>query len=177
MNEEWNNEHGSDQPSRKAQKKRVQEYRTIAEKIIQFNHSQLSAIEISSSLFEAIITAQKLKFGNALRRQLSYISKLIQKDNNHDAIKKALRETERHDINYQKLSTAAEKWRDQFILHQDKNTISQFIQQHPQTNRQQLNQHIRNAQQEHKKNTDEKKNNKYYKQLFNFIRSTITETN
>lgn len=158
--------------SKSEQKRQVQQYREIAEKLISLNKNQLQGMSISPTLLEAITTGQKLKVGNALRRQLSYISKLIQKDNNEEVIENTFQEMEQHDFNHLKITKNSELWRER-LLSEEGNAIGEFIEKYSSVSRQQLNQYVRNAQKEQQNSTEQNKRSKHYKQLFTFIRSTI----
>ena len=164
--------------SRTAQKKSMQIYITIGEELLKLSQSQLSEIPLVKDLDEALLIARKIKVGNALKRQMSFIGKLI-RNNNHEEIQTALDKLKQKDSMYEHITQSAEKWRDRIL--KDPSALSEFIGTYTQCDRQKLNQLVRNAVKEaaakaaSEENSNDKASSKYKKSLFKLIRSAMVE--
>jgi ribosome-associated protein len=162
--------------SRTAQKKAMQIYSKMGEELLLLNASQLSTIPLNHEIIDALSVAKKIKVGNALKRQLSFIGKLI-RTNNHEEIQTALDQLKQQDTLHEHISQQAEKWRDRF-LDEEPNAIAEFIDLHPHCDKQKTNQLIRSAIKEAKSNQQKEhlkeKESKHKKALFKLIRTTIS---
>jgi ribosome-associated protein len=164
--------------SRTAQKKSMQIYIAIGEELLQLSPSQLNTIPLVKELDDALSVAKKIKVGNALKRQMSFIGKLI-RNNNHEDIQAALDRLKQKNASYEHVTKSAEKWRDKLLT--DANALSEFIHNHPLCDRQKLNQLTRNAVKEAaekakaEENGAEKTPSKYKKSLFKLIRAAMVE--
>ena len=62
--------------SKTAKKKAVTALQKVGETLVKLNTQQLATIPLDDTLRAAIMQAQTMRTGNALRRQLQYIGKL-----------------------------------------------------------------------------------------------------
>lgn len=167
--------------SRTEQKKSMQIYMAIGEELLSLNNSQLNQIPLFKELENALTVAKKIKVGNALKRQMSYIGKLI-RNNNYEDIQAALDHLKQQDNLHDHFLQLAEKWRDRLINEEPK-ALANFISEYPQCDRQKLNQLTRHAIKEasEKKAAEElgKKaadnTSKYKKALFKLLREIIAD--
>lgn len=168
--------------SRTEQKKSMQIYTAMAEELLKLSHSQLSQVPIFKELDDALTAAKKIKVGNSLKRQMSYIGKLI-RNNNYEEIQAALEQLKQKDNLHEHFVQLTEKWRDRLIDEEPK-ALADFINNYPKCDRQKLNQLVRHAVKEEsaKKSAKESGNtnaattaSKYKKSLFKLLRETIAE--
>jgi ribosome-associated protein len=162
--------------SRTAQKKSMQIYIKMGEELLSLGKTQLKTIPLQKELEEALTVAKKIKVGNALKRQMSFIGKLI-RNNNFEELQAALDHLKQQDTLHERVTKNAEKWRDRLI--EDSSALQEFISKHPNCDRQKLNQLVRNTIKEAKTNSEKKENNpdqvssKHKKILFKLLRDTI----
>ncbi|MFT5117157.1 MAG: ribosome-associated protein [Kiritimatiellia bacterium] len=163
--------------SRTARKKSMQIYIKIGEELLTLSRSQLSTIPVDNELSEALKVAKKIKVGNALKRQMSFIGKLI-RTNNYIEIQAALDELKLQDARHESISKKAEKWREK-ILAEEPKALAEFIGAHDNCDKQKLNQLVRSAikevKQELKSNDTDSGASKHKKALFKLLRITISE--
>ncbi len=163
--------------SRTAQKKSMQVYIKIGEELLALSKSQLDAMPLHKELINALNVAKKIKVGNALKRQMSFIGKLI-RNNNYEEIQQALEQLKQQDSLHERVSMLTEQWRDRLLNEPD--ALAAFISDYPQGDRQKLNQLLRHSLKEAKTNEANKDNpsasasSKYKKQLFKLLRETIS---
>ena len=161
--------------SRTDLKKTALEFQALGEKLITLNKKQLAEVPLADSVRAEIDTAKKIKSGNALKRQVRYIGRLIGKTD-HQAIEEQLNKFDQKNAMNEPLHRLSEQWRDQLI--EDSHTqTSAFIHTYERCNKQQLNQRVRSAVKEHQTNQDtpDKLSNKQKRALFVFIRETLTD--
>ncbi|MFT6102411.1 MAG: ribosome-associated protein [Granulosicoccus sp.] len=166
--------------SRTEQKKSMQIYVKIGEQLLELSKKQLDTIPLNSEINDAVNVAKKISVGNALKRQLSFLAKLIRKGE-HEEIQAALDNLHQKDSLHDKISKKAEQWRDR-ILAEELNVLSDFMTRYNSTERQKLGQVARHAIKENKLQLAEKQttdkittSSKYKKQLFILLRSEINE--
>jgi ribosome-associated protein len=166
--------------SRTEKKKSMQAYVKIGNQLLELSNKQLATIPLSNEISEAVNVAKKISVGNALKRQLSFLSKLIRKGE-YEEIQVALEHLQQKDSLHDKISKKAEQWRDR-ILAEEPNTLSDFMTQYNTNERQKLGQVARHAIKENKLQQAEKEStgnittaSKYKKQLFTLLRSDINE--
>lgn len=166
--------------SRTEQKKSMQIYVDMGTALLALNNKQLITIPLNSEVMDALQVAKKISSHNALKRQLSFIAKQIRKSD-YESIQAGLDNLQQKDTLQDKVSKKTEQWRDR-LLDEDSNALSEFIDQHQNSDRQKLAQLTRNAakekkqqQQEYEKNGTIKTPSKYKKQLFTALRVYISE--
>jgi len=166
--------------SRTEQKKSMQVYVTMGGQLLELSKKQLGTIPLNSEIRDALDVAKKISVGNALKRQLSFLAKLIRKGE-YEEIQIALDHLQQKDSLHDKITKKAEQWRDR-ILTEEPNSLSDFMTRYNSNERQKLGQVARHAIKEHKLQEIEKESstkittsNKYKKQLFILLRSEINE--
>lgn len=163
--------------SRTAKKKSMQIYIKIGAELLALGQSQLKTMPLQKELADALAVAKKIKVGNALNRQMSFIGKLI-RNNNFEEIQEALEKLKQQDTKHERITQNTEKWRTRLI--EDSSSVPEFINSYPNCDRQKLNQLVRNAVKEAKENIANQDNpsiqaaSKYKKLLFKLVRETIT---
>ena len=149
-------------------KKEVKELQNFAAQLTKLGKSQRSQLTASEELQAAFLLADKISNKpDALRRHMQYITKIL-RDEDLDSLrseyKRLTSPNQISDLQMQKLETLRMK-----LIEQGNDAVSEFIEQHPSIEVQKLRQLIRQA----KKELDKEKPAKNYKELFQFLKSTV----
>ncbi len=146
-------------PSKSEQKREHHAIQDLAEALAGLSASELEQIPLSDELRDAVKEASGLKRG-ALKRQVRYIAKRLATEDSKevgealDRLRHGSREeTARHH--------RIERWRER-LLAEGQEALSEFLDAHPQTDRQQLRQLIRNARTERERGQPPKAFRKLY---------------
>jgi len=135
----------------------------IGDEILKLKPDEISSLELSPDLEQAIQTALKIKSHRGFKRQRLFIGKLLRNTDN-EAIELQLRKIQHlHDTNTAQFKRL-ERWRDNLIA-DDKNTLNEIITRYPDIDRQHINQLIRSAHQDQVKNKPPAAARKIFKYL------------
>lgn len=135
----------------------------LGEAITKLDNALLEKIPLDEKIHDAVMAARKIKKGNALKRQLQYIGKLLRNVDvapiqaAYDKIINPYREDT-------KLFHKLENWRDRLIAEGDK-ALGDLIAEAPQVDRQHLRQLIRQANKEKEKNKPPKSSREIFQYL------------
>ncbi|MDH3317367.1 MAG: DUF615 domain-containing protein [Gammaproteobacteria bacterium] len=148
-----------DIPSKSQQKREHHAVQSVAEALAGLSASELEHIPLSDELRDAVEGASGLKRG-ALQRQIRYIAKRLALED-AKAVAQALdrlrhgsrEETARHH--------RIERWRER-LLEEGQDALSEFLDAHHKTDRQQLRQLIKNALSERERGQPPKAFRKLY---------------
>ena len=132
-------------PSKSQIKRDMQALQKIGEALVALPETQLEKIHLEGRLRTAVLEARQLKGFEAKRRQMQYIGRLM-RDTDAQPIEEALAKIQGKHQQTQAQFHQIERWRDRLIAEGDK-LLEEFLKQYPDTDRQQLRQLIRNAQQ------------------------------
>ena len=137
----------------------------LGEQLAEMSPANLAKLTITAELKEALATLKRITKGNAIKRQKSYIGKLLRQNEHLIVEVKALldeEETKRKQQNahFHRL----EKLRDRLIEEGD-DALAELMQEYPQADRQHLRQAIRNAQKEQEQNKPPKASREIFKYL------------
>jgi ribosome-associated protein len=135
----------------------------VGESIIKLKAEEIQALDLPEELEHAVNTARKIKSRSGLKRQRLYIGKLLRSiDSEH--IETQLKKIQhRHDTNTARFKRL-EMWRDK-LIENDKGTLNDVIASYPELDRQHINQLIRAAQQEKKRDNTPTAARKLFKYL------------
>lgn len=137
----------------------------LGEQLTQLSNAQLSKLSLPNELREALETMKRITKGNAIKRQKSYIGKLLRQNENLIIEVKALLDEEENKRKQQNAHFhRLEKLRDRLITDGD-NALFELMQEYPQIDRQYLRQMIRNAQKEQEQNKPPKASREIFKYL------------
>lgn len=146
---DWYRDDFENEPREKSKtqvKKEMHALQDLGEELTHLNKEQLAALPLSDELRAAIELAQGMKKREALRRQLQYIGKLMRQDETEE-IKTAYNQIQEKRNRSARALHLIEQWRDNLIQGDD-TVITQFIDQYPTVDRQQLRNLVRGAKQE-----------------------------
>jgi len=152
-------------PSKSQRKRDMQALKDLAQKLSTLSAEQLDAID-DPGIREAILAARKITKGNARKRQLQYAAKLISKTD-VAPIQMIVDDLDASSAVHIQKFHQLETWRER-LIDGDQDSMSEFLSLYPQTDRQQLRHHIRQAQQEAQKSPDQKAQ---FRKLFQFLKS------
>ncbi len=153
-------------PSKSSIKREAERLKSIGEKLLAMNDSQLESFDLDDRLAHAIAEGKRIKSREGLRRHKQYIGKVL-RDMDTEAIEARLSEIE----NAHTLNTRAfhelENLRDQLIKGDNKD-IGATIERFPSIDTQKLRQLVRNAKKEQQTNAG----TAHARKLFRFLRET-----
>lgn len=158
--------------SKSQRKRETQEFRILAEKLVQLTDEQLSPLS-NTALTSAIHEYRKITKGNARKRLISYIGKLlrgIEIDDISNLIARYDASSKIHARQFHQL----EQWREQLISG-DYGAMDEIAALHPVMDRQQLKQLTRKAIQERQKliNDQLKGAPVQYRKLFQYLKTLV----
>jgi len=135
-------------PSKSARKRAMNQLQKLAGTIADLKSEARASLELSDSLAESIDQATKLKSSNARNRQLRHAAKLMEgQDELLERIDAFFEEKQNHARKAVQKQKTAETWRDR-LLDTSENALSDFFNEYPQTDRQELSTLVRNARKE-----------------------------
>ena len=157
-------------PSKSQLKREMHELREIGEKLVDLTDDQLSPIS-NPDILEAIQVYRKITKGNARKRQLQYIAKLLSKTDT-ELVRNLVDRFDASSRSHARQFHQLESWREQLILG-DYSAIDDIAQEFPALNRQQLKQLTRKAAQEREKHESEDNPGSpiHFRRLFQYLKS------
>lgn len=156
--------------SKSQRKKEMQELRLLGEKLVQLNNDQLIPLS-SVAITKAVHECRKITKGNARKRQIQYIAKLL-RNVQIDDIKKLIDRYDASSKTHARQFHQLEKWREQLITG-DFSALDELAAAYPELDRQHLKQLTRKATQEQRKLIDEPNAVPpiHYRRLFQYLKS------
>lgn len=151
-------------------KRDAEHLKKLGASLIELNSANLAKMPIDDTLREAIELAQRLRL-EARRRQIQYIGKLL-RNVDHEPIQEALDKVENRHNQQQALLHKLELIRDE-LVEQGDSASNPLVDEYPTLDRQHLRNLIRAAQKEKQAN----KPPKNYREIFQYLKSTIIEQN
>lgn len=167
MNEEPSDQEEElyDGPSKSQLKREAHAMIEVGERLLNVPKDQLHQIGLPD-VVEAVLDAKKIKKGNARKRQMQYIGKLLRKADTTE-LEQLLNRFDASTIEHATQFHQLESWRER-LIEQDNDALSEIIEQYPSVDRQHLRALTRNAIQERQK---EKVPPVQFRKLFQFLKS------
>ncbi len=135
-----------DLPKSKSQIKReMHELQALGKQLVELPSKQLVDIPLSEKIRDAIVAAKTLKHG-AIHRQLQFIGRLMQKED-EESIRSMLHKLQQPHKDEVKAFHQLEQWRDQLLLG-DQDLLNELAIKFENFDRQHVRQLIRNAKKE-----------------------------
>ena len=130
----------------KKDSKKIQQF---GRKISELTINNIEAFKFPLNIYEATIDLKNLKSNSAKKRQVQYLGKLLREIDLTDAfiIMKQLKVSSQKEI---QRNNIIEGWRNKLL--NNNNSITEFVDEYPEIDRQSLRQTISNAQKEKIKN-------------------------
>lgn len=136
----------------------------LCEEITQLAPAQMGRLGLPENIEAAILEAAAMPFKGARKRQLKFITAQMRKIDT-DPIQQQLDKIKAKSAHASRELHQLERWRDR-LLSDDKQALSEFLVQYPETDVQHIRQLIRNAQKEIKA----EKPPKFSRILFRYLR-------
>ena len=153
--------------SKSQMKREMLALQELGEKLVALNAEQLSQFDLPEELSSAITQAQTIKKHGARKRQLQFIGRLM-RSVDAESIQAQFDTVTRQSAQSISQLHKIENWRDKLLANGDE-ALTNFINEYPDADRQQLRTLIRSAIQERQKN----KPPKFYRKIFQFIKQCI----
>ncbi|MEX2489040.1 MAG: ribosome biogenesis factor YjgA [Pseudomonadales bacterium] len=157
-----------DEPKSKTQQKReMQSLKHLGERLLDLPEEQLQSIG-DPGLLEAVTECKRITKGNARKRQIQYIGKLMRSadvDRVQQLIDRYDSSTKTHTIQFHKL----ERWR-QELIDEDMQVIDEIIRECPNVDRQHLKQLTRNAINERERQESQPV---HFRKLFQYLKFVL----
>lgn len=159
-------------PSRSQQRREALEVRALGEKLIALSPGQLAKLPIPEDLLPHILDTQRIDSHIARKRQLQYLAKQMRRedDDTLHAIRDAMDAGGEASRQETALLHRIEAWRERLLEDGDA-ALEELLATHPQADRQQLRQLVRNVHAERKKN----KPPHAFRELFRVLRELHAE--
>ena len=133
-------------PSKSQEKRDCDALKKLGDELVTLKQEELDAMNLPESLVDALLTAKKIQSGSGIKRQRQYIGKIMRHIDSEEVKKHLDHIKHKHDTNTAEFRKI-EQWRDR-LLSDDKTALSEIIEIHPETDRQHINQLIRQAKRE-----------------------------
>jgi ribosome-associated protein len=157
-------------PSKTKIKKQMHELRDLGKELTELSKDQLAQLDIPESLRDAIREMRNINKFGAQRRQIQYIGKLMREVDTVPILAKLdtwKGKSQQHTAYMHLL----ERWR--YRLMESDDAFTELLASHPEADAQRLRSLIRNAQKE----IEGGKPPKNYREIFQVLRETISESN
>jgi ribosome-associated protein len=161
-------EEESTRPNKSQQKREVQALFDLGARLVELETSTIHSLHLPQELVSAINDAKQIPSHIARKRQLKRIGKLLRSIDTTEL--QAL--IEKRDLQHQKGVSEfhhIEKWRDR-LIQEGASAMSEFLEKHPDVDRQKLNQLVRAAAKEFQLARPPKS----ARLLFKFLRESIS---
>ncbi len=159
-------------PSKTALKRAMHELQQLGVALTELNDQRLRELPLSESLLEAVLEFQRTCSHEGRRRQLQYIGKLM-RSADIDPIREAVASARLGPAREALAMHEAEHWRDRLLA--DDHALTAWMDQHPQSDLQQLRTLIRAARKDLAAAPDDPKGagrkGRAYRELFQFIKA------
>jgi len=160
-----------ERPSKSAMKRQSHDLQALGLEVAELSDARLASTEMPEPLREAILEFRRTKSHEGRRRQLQYVGKLMR-----SADEAVLREA----VSAAKLGSAketlalheAERWRAELIANDE--AFNRWMQDHPDTDSQQLRSLVRQARRDAAGLAAEARQPKSHRELFQFLKPLLS---
>ena len=169
-NEEFDASEEELAPSKSELKRQMHDLEKLGIAIVTLSKERIAALELPEKLIEALKHWQSITAHGAKRRQLQYIGKLM-RSVEPEPIRQALEEQHKGSAQQTLQLHKLEALREQFLAEGEasKNTLTTWLNEHPQADAQQLRSLIRAARKDASA-TPEKRSGRAFRELFKFLK-------
>ena len=150
-------------PSKSQLKRESDALQKIGEELLSLNSSDLDSMNLPDTLDEAVRTARKIQSRGGLKRQRQLIGKIMRQIDSEPVARQLAIIKHKHDTNTVEFRRV-EQWRDR-LLANDKTALTEIINNHPDIDRQHINQLVRQALREQKQDKPPASARKLFKYL------------
>jgi ribosome-associated protein len=154
--------------SKTQRKKQMDALQDLGRELVDLPNDKLKKIKLPEDLFNAITEYKRITSNGAKRRQAQYIGRLM-REIDPDPIRAHLAASKGESAAHAAWLHQVERWRERLL--EDDKALPQFVDAYPQADVQQLRTLIRNA----RKERDEARPPKHFRQVFQTIKDIIPE--
>ncbi|MFB9885763.1 ribosome biogenesis factor YjgA [Balneatrix alpica] len=166
--QDWQQHDQEDEgPTKSELKRQMEALQKLGQKLTTLPNEQLAKVPMSDTLAKAVAEHKRLKQGEAKRRHLQYIGKVMRSED-AEAITLVVERFEAGSQAYTQHFHRLERWRDR-LLSEGNEATAELLAQYPAFEAQHLRQLIRNAQREQAANKPPASARK----LFQYLREVI----
>lgn len=167
------------EPSRTELKKESTELQKLGEDLLTLRSDLFARLELPESLVSALEDVRKISNFEGRRRQMQYVGKLMRhlEPDALQSVRDALEEQRSGSAQQTLALHAAEKWRDDLIASDE--AVHVWMEQHPETDAQQLRALVRQARKDGAPTQDEvskgqaPRRGRAYREIFQLVRDTL----
>jgi ribosome-associated protein len=159
-----------ERPSKTQRKKESHDLQDLGQRLCQLNETQRASLSLDTSLLDAIQAYLCTRSHEGKRRQLQYIGKLMRRQEDPEQLRERLAAFQIPSAQATLQLHQAEHWRERLIANDD--SLTEWMELHPETDIQQLHSIIRGARKEIEA-TPGVRNGKAYRELFQLIKSAF----
>jgi len=157
--------------SKTRMKKEMHALQELAVHLTTLNAEQLAQMPLSPDMLRSVEETKNIKKNEALRRHYQFLGKLMRSED-HEAIAAAVAGMKEEQDRLARLFHVMEQWRDD-LIRGEQDVLERFIDEFPQTDRQQLRHLVRSA----KGAVGSQQAPTHSRKLFRFVRDAIAGRN
>ena len=157
-------------PSKTRLKQQSQDLQDLGVAVAELSADRLTAIDMPDALRDAIEQFRRTKSFEGRRRQMQYVGKLM-RSADEEALREAVAAARIGSAKDTLALHEAERWRAELIA--DDEALTRWMQQHPDTDSQQLRSLVRAARRDSTGLTPEARQPKSHRELFQLIRPLV----
>lgn len=152
-------------------KRDAEELKKLGSKLVELTQANLDKITLDETLLDAINLARRSRL-EAKRRQLQFIGKLLRSatEDEINHIRESLDKIENKHNQQQAMLHKLEILRDELVVQGDE-ALAKLLEEHPNTDRQ----HLRNLIRATKKEKEQNKAPKAYREIYQYLKELILE--
>ncbi len=151
--------------SKSSLKRDAHELKALGEQLAALKPAVLAKFPLEGRILDALQETRGITSHNARKRHFGFIGKLMM-DQDIDGIRHQLAMLDTSSEEYNRQFHQLERWRDRFLGTESNAAVTEFLEQHPATDVQNLRQLVRNAAKE----KSEEKRASLSKKLFRYLR-------
>ncbi len=175
---------GTDAASKTDLKRESEELQSLGEDLLTLRRGLMAKLDLPEKLLDAITEAKRITNFEGKRRQMQFIGKLMRllqasSPETIDAIKAAMTEQRQGSADTALALHQAEQWRDKLIASDD--TVSAWIDSHPDTDIQQLRALVRQARKDAQTQAkpdlpgETQRHGRAYREIFQLVRDQLAQ--
>jgi ribosome-associated protein len=160
----------TERPSKSALKRQMHDLQALGRELTELPESRVAKLDLPEALRDALVEFRRTRSHEGRRRQLQLIGKLMRK-----ADEAPIREG----VAAYKLGSAqetlslheAERWREELIANDD--AVTRWLNQHPETDTQQLRSLVRAARKDAQAEAVDQRRGRAYRELFQLVKGAL----
>jgi ribosome-associated protein len=161
----------SDRPSKSALKRQMHSLQDLGLELAELPASRVARLELPEALLDALAEYRRTRSHEGRRRQLQFVGKLMRRTD-EAAIREAVAAYKLGSAKETLALHEAERWREELLASDD--AATGWLNQHPDTDAQQLRSLLRAARKDAKAEAPEQRHGRAYRELFQLVKASLT---